>query len=71
VKFDLAGQSLFLGSSIEAGNVWSKGNDISFASLHKSASLFAGFNSFIGPIYIGFALGTSGARNIFFQLGRQ
>ncbi|MFZ6747569.1 patatin-like phospholipase family protein [Undibacterium sp. Ren11W] len=71
VKFDLAGQSLFLGSSLETGNVWNKGSDISFASLHKSASLFAGFNSFIGPIYVGFALGTSGARNIFFQLGRQ
>ncbi|MBI3727998.1 MAG: patatin-like phospholipase family protein [Burkholderiales bacterium] len=71
VKFDLAGQSLFLGTSLEAGNVWNKGEDISFKSLRKSASLFAGFNSFIGPIYLGFALGQSGAKNVFFQLGRQ
>lgn len=71
VKFDLAGQSLFLGTSLETGNVWDKGNQISLASMRKSASLFAGFNSFIGPIYLGFALGSSGARNVFFQLGRQ
>ena len=28
VKFDLAGQSLFLGTSLEAGNVWDKSEDI-------------------------------------------
>ncbi len=71
VKFDLAGQSLFLGTSLEAGNVWNKSSEISFQSLRKSASLFAGFNSFIGPIYLGFAVGQSGARNVFFQVGRQ
>lgn len=71
VKFDLAGQSLFLGTSLEAGNVWNRGEDISLKSLRKSASLFAGFNSFIGPIYLGFAVGQSGAKNVFFQLGRQ
>lgn len=71
VKFDLAGQSLFLGTSLEAGSVWNRGEEMSFKSLRKSASLFAGFNSFIGPIYLGFAVGQSGAKNVFFQLGRQ
>ncbi|MFZ6742224.1 patatin-like phospholipase family protein [Undibacterium sp. JH2W] len=71
VKFDLAGQSLFLGTSLEAGNVWERGEYMSFKSLRKSVSLFAGFNSFIGPIYLGFAVGQSGAKNVFFQLGRQ
>ncbi len=71
VKFDLAGQSLFVGSSLEIGNVWNRAHEISFASARKSASLFAGFNSFMGPIYLGFAVGTAGAKSIFFQLGRQ
>ena len=71
VKFDLAGQSLFLGTSLEVGNVWNKRSEISTASLRKSASLFAGFNSFIGPIYLGFAVGPAGAKNVFFQMGRQ
>ncbi|MFZ6691975.1 patatin-like phospholipase family protein [Undibacterium sp. SXout20W] len=71
VNFEMAGQSLFLGSSIEAGNVWDIGKAITIPSLRKSISLFAGFNSFMGPIYLGFAIGQNGAKNVFFQMGRQ
>ncbi|MBC3860590.1 patatin-like phospholipase family protein [Undibacterium jejuense] len=71
VNFEMAGQSLFLGSSFEAGNVWDTGKDISIPSLRKSLSLFAGFNSFMGPIYLGFAVGQGGAKSVFFQMGRQ
>ena len=71
VNFEMAGQSLFLGSSIEAGNVWDTGKAITIPSLRKSISLFAGFNSFMGPIYLGFAIGQNCAKNVFFQMGRQ
>lgn len=71
VKYELAGQSLFLGSSLELGNTWDNRSDISLGSTRKSLSIFAGFNSVIGPIYLGFAAGTGGNRNVFFQLGRQ
>ncbi|MFZ6849717.1 patatin-like phospholipase family protein [Undibacterium sp. RuRC25W] len=71
VNFEMAGQSLFLGSSLEAGNVWNTRNQITVPSLRKSLSLFAGFDSFMGPIYLGFAVGQNGAKNVFFQMGRQ
>jgi NTE family protein len=71
LKFDLAGQSVFLGSSLELGNVWQKGNDLSVENTRKSLSLFAGFNSFMGPMYFGIAVAPSGIKNIFFQVGRQ
>ncbi|MDY7537428.1 patatin-like phospholipase family protein [Undibacterium sp. RTI2.1] len=71
VKFEMAGQNLFLGTSFEAGNVWNSRSEISFPSLRKSASVFVGFNSFMGPIYLGVAVAPAGTRNIFFQLGRQ
>jgi NTE family protein len=71
LKFDLAGQSLFMGSSLEFGNVWNQGKDISFKNTRKSLSLFAGFNSFMGPMYFGVAVAPSGVKNIFFQVGRQ
>ncbi|MES2071599.1 MAG: patatin-like phospholipase family protein [Pseudomonadota bacterium] len=71
VNFDLAGQSLFLGSSLEVGNTWDKRSEISLGSTRKSLSLFAGFSSFIGPIYLGFAVGNGGNKSVFFQLGRQ
>ncbi|MES2104003.1 MAG: patatin-like phospholipase family protein [Pseudomonadota bacterium] len=71
VNFDLAGQSLFLGSSLEVGNTWDKRSDISLGSTRKSISLFAGFSSFIGPIYLGMAVGNGGNKSVFFALGRQ
>ena len=71
VNFEMAGQSLFLGTSLELGNTWDTGKEITAASLRKSLSVFAGFNSFMGPIYLGFAVGQNGSKNVFFQLGRQ
>ena len=58
VKFDLAGQSLFMGSSLEfGGNVWDASSQMSFGKTRKSLSLFVGFNSFMGPIHAGFCSG--------------
>ncbi|NDI87527.1 patatin-like phospholipase family protein [Undibacterium crateris] len=71
VNFEMAGQSLFFGSSLEMGNVWNEKKDISVNSLRKSLSFFGGVNSFLGPVYLGFAIGQNGARSVFFQLGRQ
>lgn len=71
LKFDLAGQSLFMGSSLEFGNVWNQSRDISFKNTRKSLSLFVGYNSFMGPMYFGVAVAPSGVKNIFFQVGRQ
>jgi NTE family protein len=71
VNFEMAGQSLFFGSSLEMGNVWNEKKEISFNSLRKSVSFFGGVNSFLGPVYLGFAIGQNGARSVFFQLGRQ
>ncbi|TXI94407.1 MAG: patatin [Burkholderiaceae bacterium] len=71
LKFDLAGQSLFMGSSFEFGNVWNESSQMSFGKTRKSLSLFAGFNSFMGPMHVGFALAPNGVKNLFFQVGRQ
>lgn len=71
LKFDLAGQSLFMGSSLEFGNVWDASSQMSFGKTRKSLSLFAGFNSFLGPMYVGFAVAPNGVKNLFFQVGRQ
>ncbi len=71
LRFDLAGQSLFMGSSFEFGNVWDDSSQISFGKTRKNLSLFAGFNSFMGPMHVGFAVGPNGVKNLFFQVGRQ
>ncbi len=71
LRFDLAGQSLFMGSSLEFGNVWDASSQMSFGKTRKSLSLFVGFNSFMGPMHVGFAVAPNGVKNLFFQVGRQ
>lgn len=71
VNFEMAGQSLFLGTSVEAGQAWNERKEYSPNNMRKSISVFTGVNSFLGPLYLGFAVGQNGAKNIFFQLGKQ
>lgn len=66
----LLNQSMFLGTSIESGNVWNKRSDMSFGNLKHSYSVFLGLNTFMGPVHLGVATAPGGYTNIFFQLGR-
>ena len=50
---------VYLGVSVEAGNVWQRRSDMSFDSMIVNGSVFAGLDTFIGPVYLaaGFAEG--------------
>ncbi len=43
---------LYLGLSLEAGNVWQRRSDASFGGTRKDASLFLGLDTPIGPVYL-------------------
>ena len=59
---------IYLGGSLELGNTWQSRSDISFDSALVNGGLFAGFDTKIGPIYLGagFAEGGSGNYYLFF-----
>jgi len=61
---------LFVGLSLEAGNVW--GGDASFGSgtLRRSITAFTALTTSFGPIYLGVAFAPGGRNNFYFQLGR-
>jgi NTE family protein len=60
---------IYLGGSLEAGNVWSNRSDISLGSLRTAASAFIAANTPIGPAW--FAVGQSGSdTSIYLILGR-
>lgn len=58
------------GTSLEMGDVWQTRNNVNKGPYKKSASMFLGGNSLIGPLYFGFALAPQGAWNLYLQLGR-
>jgi NTE family protein len=60
---------LYVGGSIEAGNVWERTSEMAWDNLHLSASAFVGYDTLFGPLYVGFAAGDRGHDTIFLFLG--
>ena len=60
---------LYIGASLEAGNVWQERSDVSTGSLLTNGSLFIGLDTYFGPLYIAAGLAERGNRNFYLSLG--
>ena len=60
---------LYLGMSAEAGNVWQNRSEMDFDSLQLNGSVFAGFDTFIGPVYGAAGFAESGQSNFYLFVG--
>jgi len=60
---------LYIGGSIEAGNVWQSRSDISLDSMIMNASLFAGLDTYIGPIFLAAGFAENGDTSFYLFLG--
>ena len=60
---------VYLGASLEAGNVWQSRSDINFSSALVNGSIFAGFDTIIGPIYLAAGLAEGGKSNYYLFIG--
>ncbi len=58
------------GTSLELGNVWQTRHDFGSGSYKKSASVFVGGSSLVGPLYLGIAVGSQNVWNLYLQMGR-
>ena len=61
---------VYVGGSLEAGNVWFFKDDAGFDDLRYAASLFLGVDSPLGPIYLGVGLGEHDQRALYLQVGQ-
>ncbi|MDG1997442.1 MAG: BamA/TamA family outer membrane protein [Emcibacteraceae bacterium] len=66
----LAEMPLYIGGTIETGNVWNNRDDIGFNDLKWSSSAFVGIDSILGPTYLGLGLGSQGATSVFLNVGQ-
>lgn len=57
----LFGVPLYVGASLEAGNVWDSRSDVDLGDLIYAGSLFGGVNTVLGPIFLGFGHASDGA----------
>jgi len=60
---------VYLGVSVEAGNVWQSRSDISFDSAQINGSVFAGLDTIIGPVYLAAGFAEGGRSNFYLFFG--
>lgn len=60
---------LYLGASLEAGNVWQSRSDISFGSALVNGSVFVGLDTILGPVYLAAGLAEGGKSNYYLFIG--
>jgi NTE family protein len=60
---------VYLGASLEAGNTWNERGDISLGSALINGGIFAGFDTPIGPVYLGAGLAEGGRSNYYLFFG--
>jgi len=60
----------YLGFSLEAGNVWADREDVDLSSVRKDGSVFVGFDTPVGPLYLATGFDQKGYETFYLFLGR-
>jgi NTE family protein len=63
------GNGLYIGGSLEGGNVWNSDQNISLAKLQYGSSLFIGADTALGPVYLGTGFSQSGNQTFYLYIG--
>lgn len=61
---------VYLGGSLELGNVWDRRQDISFESARLNGSTFLGLDTLLGPVYFSIGFDEGGGSAYYLFLGR-
>ncbi|HXX81701.1 MAG TPA: patatin-like phospholipase family protein, partial [Thermodesulfovibrionales bacterium] len=61
---------IYLGGSVESGNVWNDADKFNLGKLRLAGSLFLGYDTIIGPLYFAFGHADGGYNAGYFYLGR-
>lgn len=66
----LAQMPIYVGGTIEAGNLWNRRQDVDLGDLKWSSSVFFGIDSILGPTYLGIGVGSGGTTTAFLNIGQ-
>ncbi|MEL7451708.1 MAG: hypothetical protein AAFN78_21050, partial [Pseudomonadota bacterium] len=64
------GSTLYLGASIEAGNVWENSDDIGFDNMLTAGSVFLVLDTFAGPLYLAYGEAEGSRSSVYLFLGQ-
>ena len=60
----------YLGASLELGNVWERSEDISFDNTITAGSLFVGWDTPVGPVYLAYGQADGGQKTVYMFIGQ-
>jgi NTE family protein len=66
----IVGRAIYVGGSLEAGNVWENSNAIGTRGLIGAGSAFLAADTWLGPFYVAWGIATNGQRSFYLYLGR-
>jgi NTE family protein len=66
----LLGRGIYVGGSLEAGNVWPDRGDISAKGLYTAGSVFVAADTWLGPFYFAYGRASGGHSSFYIFLGR-
>jgi NTE family protein len=64
------GNAVYVGGSLEMGSIWDGSGPFRFSDQAYGGGIFMGFDTILGPIYIGQGFGDAGRTVSYFYLGR-
>ena len=65
----LVGSGIFVGATLETGNVWDQTRDIRPTNLIWAGSLYGAADTILGPLYLGWGVAERGNNTFFLALG--
>lgn len=66
----LFGVPLFVGGSLEAGEVWSSPEEFALDEMRIGGSVYVGANTALGPVYLAFGRSEGGRQSAYLVIGR-
>ena len=69
-KIPLLHTPVYLGGSIEVGNVWDDWDDVSFGDTLTAGSVFILVETFLGPVYFAYGAAEGGRNSFYLFLGQ-
>jgi len=65
-----SGLPIYLGTSLEAGNVWNTEESVKYSDLIHSGSIYLGTDTSFGPAVFGIGFATGGEYSLFLSIGK-
>jgi NTE family protein len=67
---EVFGRSALLGGTLEYGNAWERRSDMSWSDGIFNASVYIGFDSWLGPMLFGYGWREGGDGVLFLDIGK-